>query len=178
MEREPARKPRPPLDREGLERLALHYAGRYATTRHKLRAYLERKLKERGWKDLAAPGVEAVVERFAELGYVDDAAFAAAKAGALQRRGYGDRRVAQALRGAGIDEELAAAARARLSDGAWAAALRFAEKKRIGPFAAGPADRAARDKAVAAMLRAGHPFDAALRIAGAAPGEIPESDAV
>jgi regulatory protein len=178
VDREPARKPRPPLDREGLDRLALHHAGRYATTRHKFRAYLERKLKERGWEGPTDPDVEALVERFAELGYVNDAAFAAAKAGALHRRGYGDRRVAQALRGAGIEEEIAAQARVELSDGAWAAALRFAEKKRIGPYAAEPADRIAREKAIAAMLRAGHPFDTARRIAAAAPGEIPESDVI
>jgi len=38
---------RPPLDAEGLERLGLFYAGRYATTRAKLADYLRRKLRER-----------------------------------------------------------------------------------------------------------------------------------
>ena len=66
------RKQRPPLDREALERLALHYAGRYATTRAKLRLYLSRKLRERGWDGEGQAPVEALVERFAQLRYVDD----------------------------------------------------------------------------------------------------------
>jgi regulatory protein len=39
----------PPLDQAALQELALRYVGKYATTRAKLRAYLGRKLRERGW---------------------------------------------------------------------------------------------------------------------------------
>src|SRR3954463_3793690 len=98
------RRPRPPLDEEGLERLALFYAGRYATTRARLDSYLRRKLRERGWEGSGEPPVAQVTERFAELGYVDDRAFAAGRAASLARRGYGERRVVQALRAAGIEE--------------------------------------------------------------------------
>lgn len=176
MVRERHQKARPPLDEEGLERLALHYAGRYATSRAKLSAYLERKLSERGWGGEGAPPVDRLVRRFAELGYVDDAAFAAARSASLQRRGYGERRVAQVLRQAGIDAGDGAAARAAARDGAFAAALRFAERRRIGPFAAAAPDRPGREKALAAMLRAGHPLGLARRIVDAAPGEVPEPD--
>jgi regulatory protein len=150
------KKPRPPLDAEKLERLALHYVGRYATTRAKLVAYLNRKVAERGWGNDGFPGIEQVVERFARAGYVDDAAFASARAASLQRRGYGERRVSQALKAAGIGENDAADARALASDGAWDAALRFAERRRIGPYSAEEFDRAARERAFAAMARAGH----------------------
>ena len=54
MRQDRTHKPRPPLDQEGLERLALFYAGRYATTRAKLRTYLKRKVAERGWSGSAA----------------------------------------------------------------------------------------------------------------------------
>jgi regulatory protein len=165
-----------PLDREGLERLGLFYAGRYATTRARLRDYLKRKLRERGWADESAPPVEALVERFASLGYVDDAAFATARAAALGRRGYGARRVAQALRGAGIDEAEAAPARRSAEEGAEASALRFARRRGLGPFAAAPLDRDARRKAAAAMLRAGHGLDMVRRILDAAPGDLPDPD--
>jgi regulatory protein len=163
-----------PLDAEGLERLALFYAGRYAVTRAKLRQYLHRKLRERGWAGAAEAPVERLVERFAELGYVDDSAFAASRADALTRRGYGLRRVDQALRAAGIEEEDGAHARDAAAAEAWQAALRFAERKRIGPFADAPADRPGREKALAAMLRAGHPLGIARRLVAAAPGEVPE----
>jgi regulatory protein len=170
------RKPRPPFDAEALERTALHYAERYATTRAKLAAYLRRKLRERGWAGDGEPPVEALVERMAGLRYVDDRAFAEARAAALGRRGYGERRVAQTLRAAGIEEEDGAEAREMARQGAWAAALRFAERRRIGPFAAAEADRAGRQKAIAAMLRAGHPLSLARRIAAASPGMVPDAD--
>lgn len=165
-----------PLDQEGLERLALFYAGRYAITRAKLRQYLLRKLRERGWGGEGEPGVERLVERFCELGYVDDGAFASARADALSRRGYGLRRVDQALRAAGIEEADRAEAREGAEGQAWAAALRFAERRRIGPFAAEAADRPAREKALAAMMRAGHPLALARRMVDAAPGEVPDPE--
>ncbi len=167
---------KPPLDAEALEQAALFYAGRYATTRARLAAYLVRKVRERGWSEAGPPQIEALVERMAALGYVDDRAFANAKAGALTRRGYGLRRVGQALRAAGIGEEDGAEAREAARESAWDAALRYAERRKIGPFAAVEADRPARDKAFAAMLRAGHPADLARRIVTARPGEIPLAD--
>ena len=176
MTRNRSKAPRPPLDEEGLERLALHYAGRYATTRAKLRAYLQRKVSERGWAGSAAPPVDRLVERLAELRYVDDQAYASARAASLLRRGYGDRRIGQALKAAGVEEADAEPVREEAREGGWEAALRFAARRRLGPYAETAPDRAAREKAVAAMLRAGHGFDVARRIVNAAPGEIPDSD--
>lgn len=164
------------LDGEGLERLALFYAERYSTTRFKLRAYLSRKLRERGWASGGEPPLDALIERFDRLGYVDDRAFASSRASSLMRRGYGERRVAEALRAAGIESGDSEGAREEAREGAWEAALRFARRKRIGPFAAERPDRDSRQKAVAAMLRAGHDMDHVRRIVDAAPGEIPESD--
>ncbi len=177
MRDERNRKPRPAFDREGLERLALHYAGRYATTRAKLRSYLARKLKERGWAGEGEPPLDTLIGRFGELGYVDDKAFAASRAASLGRRGYGERRVVDALKASGVDEEDSGDARELARGGAWAAALRFAERRRIGPFAAHETDRPAREKAIAAMLRAGHPLPIARRLVHSSPGDIPEPDA-
>lgn len=170
------RKSRPPLDAKGLEQAALGYAGRYATTRMKLRAYLARKLRERGWAESGAPPLDGLIERMAALGYVDDRAFATARAASLGRRGYGERRVGAALRGAGIEAADAADANAMANGDAWATALRYAERRRIGPFAQASLDRPARERALAAMLRAGHPLGLARRMIAARPGEIPEAD--
>lgn len=168
--------PPPPLDAERLERLALFYVGRYAVTRAKLIAYLVRKVRERGWEGEGRPQTESLADRFVALGYIDDAAFATARAGALGRRGYGVRRVDQALRAAGIGEEDSAEALEEARDGAWAAAVRFATRKRIGPFATEWPDRPGREKAFAAMLRAGHPMDLARRLIDAAPGIVPDEE--
>jgi regulatory protein len=166
----------PPLDEAGLERLALRYVERYATTRAKLERYLVRKLRERGWTEESIPDPASMARRMAALGYVDDGGFALAKAGALVRRGYGPRRVSQALKADGIGEADAAPAEQDAREGAWEAALGFAKRKRIGPFAAHVPDRMGREKAIGAMLRAGHDLATARRLANAAPGEIPQRD--
>jgi regulatory protein len=117
-----------------------------------------------------------LAERFVALGYVDDALYASNRAASLTRRGYGPRRVADSLRAAGIGAEDAAPAQSAAKEGAWDAALAFARRKRIGPFAAAPTDRAAREKAFAALIRAGHDMNIARRIVRANPGDVPEPD--
>lgn len=163
-----------PLDPPTLERLALRYVERFATSRARLLAYLQRKLRERGWAGEDAPEPERLVERFAALGYVDDRAFAEAKGAGLVRRGYGPRRVATALMVAGIDEADGADTHAAARDGAWDAAVALARRKRIGPFAPAAPDRAGREKAIAVLIRAGHDLATARAIGGAPPGPVPE----
>lgn len=165
------RKPRPPLDPARLDELALAYVGRFATTRSKLASYLGRKLRERGWAEQRPADVESIVERLAGLGYVDDAAYALSKSRALTGRGYGIRRVSQSLRQAGVGEEDCTPARELALDQSVEAALRFARKRRIGPFAQSSPDPAARQRALAAMLRAGHSFALAKAVLDLEPGD-------
>jgi len=168
-----ARKPRrerPPLDETKLQDLALRYVGRFATTRAKLIAYLQRKLRERGWSGARQPDVDGMAERFAAQGYIDDAGYALSKSRSLSGRGYGKARVVQSLRAAGVDEEDSAAAHALADAEAVRSALRFAERKRIGPFAQFAPDPRGRERALAAMLRAGHSFALSKAILAAAPG--------
>lgn len=160
-----------PYDAAALERAALDYAARYATTRAKLATYLRRKLRERGWAGEGAAPVEALVQRFSERGYVDDRAFAGARADSLLRRGYGTRRIDAAWRAAGISDEVAGELRDRIGEGAEAAAMRYARRKRIGPFAGRAPDPAEKRRWIAAMARAGHPMDLVLRVLGGEPEE-------
>lgn len=165
------RRPPKPLDRQKLDDLALFYVGRFATTRAKLTAYLQRKLRERGWAGEQPPDIAALVDRLAEHRYIDDAAWAEAKARAMGRRGLGARRVRAAVQAAGVAEpdreESDSVIAADRLDAAW----RFAQRRRLGPFAAAPlTDRALRQKAFAAFLRAGHDADLAGRILNLPPG--------
>jgi regulatory protein len=171
----PRRPPRP-LDEAALQELALRYAARYATTRAKLRAYCTRKLRERGWDGAREPDLNALGERFATLGYVDDAAYALSQSRALISRGYGQRRLGDKLRLAGVAEADGAEATALAEGEAVAAALRFAERRRLGPFAPAPTDRPQREKWIAAMIRAGHPFALARCIAALPPGADVDRD--
>src|SRR3546814_12865758 len=72
----------------------------------------------RGWGGEGPADPQALVDRLSELRYVDDAGYAVMKSGALSRRGYGARRVAETLRADGIaeaDREEAQAQTARAS---------------------------------------------------------------
>ena len=158
MKRQP-RQPRP-LDAARLQELALAYVARFATSAAGLERYLQRKLRERGWDGEGAPDLRPLVARYVELGYVDDAAYARAKSGSLLRRGYGPRRVTQALGQAGIGEEIREATRAGAGTER-RAALAMARKRGFGPFGPDKPDRERRQKQIAAMLRAGHPLDSA-----------------
>lgn len=157
------RRPPPPLDAAALERLALRYVERFATTRGKLAEYLGRKIRERGW-DGEAADPRGLAQRMADLGYVDDRLFAESKAASLGRKGLGARRVTMALRQAHIDEADSEGLAPAIRERAGEAALIFARRKRIGPFGPPTEDRGTRDKQLSAMLRAGHAFALAQRI--------------
>jgi regulatory protein len=165
-----ARRPAP-LDAERLRALAISYVGRYATTRVKLAHYLDRKVAMRGWEGEDAPPIADIVDRCVALGYIDDAAFAAARGAALGRRGYGARRVAQALRAAGIDSEDAAPVEEAAREDALQAALAFAKRHHIGPFSrTDEVNPDQRRRGFFALLRAGHDPELARRVANAVKG--------
>lgn len=153
-----------PLDEARLKDLALAYVARFATTGARLERYLARKLREQGWAGEGEPDLPALVGRMIALGYIDDAVWAGAKSQDLLRRGYGGRRIGQALGEAGVDEAI----RTRLAPSLAAArraACELARRKRFGPFDRfaldGAPDPARREKQLAAMIRAGHGFDTA-----------------
>ncbi|MBU7580987.1 MAG: RecX family transcriptional regulator [Porphyrobacter sp.] len=168
---------KPPLTEAKLRDLALHYAARFASTGARLEAYLMRKIRERGLAEDADGrrrdvDVPALVARLVELGYVDDDAYARMRARDLGARGYGARRVEETLRHAGVGEGLRRLHAPGEAASRRAAAL-MARKRRLGPFGAAPdgsdplAQRKAHEKAVAAMLRAGHQYDHVKAILGA-----------
>jgi regulatory protein len=169
---------RKPLDTDALNRLALHYVGRYATSCARLKSYLQRKVQERGWAAPDAsdmPDFDAIVSRCAALGYVDDPAFAQTRAASLGRRGYGARRIGVALQVAGIDRDLASEVMPD-EDESFRAAETFARRKRIGAFGDGTPDPKVRQRQLAAMLRAGHSFDLAKRLINAVADENMSAD--
>jgi len=190
-----ARRPPPPIDAARLHTLALGYVARFATSAGRLEAYLLRKLKAptgAGWHrhddethedETGVPAIDPaqmrqevteLVARFVAAGYIDDQAFASARSGGLQRRGFGGRHIAQALGQAGIASEVTAAVLPDRQAGR-EAALTLARKRRLGPFGAVLLDRAAREKQIAVLLRAGHPLDSARKLVNAATVEAAEA---
>jgi regulatory protein len=176
-----------PLDETALRDLALAYAARFATTAAKLESYLARKIRERGVAEdsdgrTLELDVTGLVTRLIELGYVDDDAYARSRSRDLTQRGYGKRRVEQALWAAGVEEEVRADNAPGEAAGRQAAML-LARKRGFGPFARAlrdededfEASRKRREKQVAAMLRAGHLYEHVQFILGASDSETVET---
>ena len=131
-----------------LERWALHYLGRYASSAENLRRVLTRRTRRRSAEAaaLAAPLIDAVVARYREAGLLDDAAYAAARVQSLHRRGESMRAMRARLAAKGVS----AADVANAVSGLWAAgaepdlaaACAFARRRRLGPFRRAAADYA------------------------------------
>lgn len=158
-----------PPDEAALHDAALAHLARYAATRAGLVRVLDRRVER--WARAAGPEaagalaalratVRVVVAQLAEAGAVDDAAFAAGRAGSLVRAGRSRRAISAHLAARGVAGE---AARAVLPDDPeteLAAALVLARRRRIGPFRA--ADRPEDPKRERGMLaRAGFAQDTA-----------------
>lgn len=157
-----------PLNAVQLRDLALAYVARFATSAARLERYLARKLAERGWDDEDnPPDLPALIARYVEAGYIDDEGYARMRAGSLERRGYGARRIGQTLAHDGIAEPLRRAVAGDVASQRQAA-LVMARKRRLGPYGQGAADRALREKQIAVLLRAGHAMDMAREIVNAA----------
>lgn len=158
--------PRAP-SKHDLHEAALAYLTKSAATSATLGRALERRVatwaRKASRAGAAAESVEEdvarcreaialIVARFVEVGLVNDAAFAEARAKRLSRAGRSRRAIAAHLASKGVSE---AAAREALPSDELALALAFTKKKRIGPFAREVATREDERKALAAMARAG-----------------------
>jgi regulatory protein len=146
------------IDSELLERWALGYLGRYASSAENLRRVLLRRARRYSSEAAleAGPLIEAIVARYREAGLLDDAAYAAARVGSLHRRGDSLKAIRARLAAKGVSAEVAADAlaglRERAADPDLAAACAFARRRRLGPFRQGAADR---QRELAALARAG-----------------------
>lgn len=174
MNRPGQRRKRGPLTKAYLERAALHYLERYASSVDGLRRVLMRRVdkaarEERCDPEEAKPWVEEVVSRFAASGLVDDRSFAEGRTASLRRRGESARRIALKLREKGIDGDLIDAVLEE-EDGPdsqaaeFAAACRFARRRRLGPMRDGTEREERRDRDMAALARAGFSLDVARRV--------------
>jgi regulatory protein len=143
-----------------LERWALGYLERYASSAENLRRVLLRRARRHGADAerlrAAAALIETLLARYGAAGLLDDAAYAAGRAESLSRRGHSRRAIGARLAQKGVAGEVAAAALAALAGSAadpdLAAACAFARRRRLGPYRRGPADPA-RERA--AFARAG-----------------------
>jgi len=150
---------------------AVHYLGRYTASRQRLREVLRRfavhKLESHDNAEIAR-AIEAVVDDCVRLGYVDDTAFALARARSKRRGGRSALAIRRSLQEHSIDQELVEAALAAAdedtSDGELAAALRHAARRRLGPYATRPGDESVQRRHLASLARAGFTLGIARRV--------------
>ncbi len=159
----------PPPDEASLREAALSYLARYAATRESVRRVLLRRIDR--WvaglpdRDAAAEAIGAarglvdrVVDRLAELGALNDTAFAESRGLGLLRAGVSRRGAVARLAAKGIAPDQALAVLPEDQDSELAAALVLTRKRRIGPFRAGDEpDVAGRRKEFGILARAGFP---------------------
>jgi regulatory protein len=175
------------LDEAALREAALAYVARYGGTAAALRRVLDRRIRR--WSDALlageAPDREAigaqaaalraaagrVVASLTVLGAVNDAAFAESRARRLRRAGRSRRAVLAHLGAKGIGADLAGAAVPEDAAAEFAAALAFARRRRVGPFARDGAAEEDRNRILMAFGRAGFSGAIARRALDCAPEE-------
>ncbi len=152
---------------ERLEKAALSYLERFASSADNLRRVLMRRVERSARvhgtdREAGAEWVDGIVARLQRAGLVDDRVYAEGRALALFRRGASRRLIRHQLAAKGVGEDDIAAALAALEDEApdpdLAAAAAYARRRRRGPYRA--QDRAEhRERDMAALARQGFSLD-------------------
>ena len=168
------------VDPAWLERAALHYLERYASSADNLRRVLQRKAKRRVFggeetvPDELNAWIAALLEKLARLKLLDDQAYAETRLRRQLAEGKSLGSIKRGMAAKGVGEtalknafaRMEAEREAPLSD--WPAALAYARKRRLGPYRADPEQRKAmRQKDMAALARRGFSQDVARRILAA-----------
>jgi regulatory protein len=168
-----------------LENAALHYLERFASSSANLKRVLLRKIDRSvahwgGARDDHLAHLDTVLVKLARLGYLNDAAYAEAKVRALHRQGKGSRTIRATLAAKGVAADQSAAALDALAEDVpepdFAAAVRLAKKRRLGPFRREGREEL-RNKDLAALARAGFDFDTCRRVIEAESPEALEEEA-
>ncbi|PWJ52895.1 regulatory protein [Quadrisphaera granulorum] len=134
---------------------------RQLTAAPRSRAQLEKKLAERGVPEEAA---EQVLDRFTEVGLVDDAAYAEVLVRSQRlTRGLGRRGLAHELRAKGVDDATAAAALEQVDDDAEEATARDLVARRIRSMS-GLAPEVKTRRLAGMLARKGYPQGLVMRV--------------
>jgi regulatory protein len=165
MTDEPAPKERRPprkVSAAYLERAALAYLERYASSTENLRRVLRRKIENRcrlRGEDAGEflPLIDEVIAKSLRMGLVDDARYTEARVATLRRRGGSARAIQAKLAAKGVDRSTIAAALEGEDGDERSAAHALARRRKLGPYRSGERSLA-RDKDMAALARAGFSF--------------------
>ncbi|TAH36090.1 MAG: regulatory protein RecX [Alphaproteobacteria bacterium] len=174
---------RPPKPRaitsEYLEKAALYYLGRYAASTHSLRQVLMRRLQKSGVHKEAdfIAMVDKTIAKIAASGYLDDQNFAWHRIKNMNQGGKSLRSIRAKLKQKGIANDDTESALDRIieedPDMEYQAAMRFAKRKKLGPFAAPGLDA---KKQLQKFAAAGFAFALAKQILNIKNGDFDDND--
>ena len=157
---------------DALERAALHYLQRYASSSENLRRVLMRRVLRSADAHGTDPEdgaavIDGLINRYQSSGLLDDANYARLRAESLHRRGASTRLIRTRLMAKGVDAEDIDAALTALDgltmDTELAAACNYARRRRIGPWRRADRD-AYRERDLAALGRQGFGYDTARKV--------------
>jgi regulatory protein len=176
----PGKKPRK-VSAESLERAALHYLERFASSAANLRRVLMRRVVRSAEAHGTDPAdgaalVDALVARYQQSGLLDDATYARLHAESLHRQGASRRLTRAKLAAKGVDTEAIDHALTALAETApdsdLAAACNYSRRRRLGPWRR--SKRAEhRDRDLAALGRQGFGYEVARKVV-----DTPDRDAL
>lgn len=154
-----------------LQNIALYYLERFETSADNLRQVLKRRVFDyaRQTPDFdvaeAEQWIEDIVEKMVRLGYINDNRYAEFKIDGYLNAGKPERYIRQKMMQKGIGEDIVDEVLQNREFDEKEMALRFAQKKKIGPWRTDEENRKLnRQKDLAALVRAGFGYDIAQQI--------------
>ncbi len=150
---------------------AYRYLERYATTEANLKYILQRKVDRilKSNQEITTRNheidiwIDDVVKKSVELGLVDDLLYATAKLNTYKASGNSIAIIKNKLRAKGVSQdlinEIIEKEREENPDMNFISAIKYAKRRRFGPFRIRDADLKTSDKEKAAMARAGYSYE-------------------
>ncbi len=167
------------MTRARMENIAMYYVQRYASSCENLRRVLMRRADKArrfhgGDRNEEKEWIEDIVSRFTRSDVLNDARYALGRATALRRLGRSPAKIRAHLAQKGVAKNIVdkvisdTAISETGSDATMDAALAYARRRRLGPFALKPCSKEDQKtlykKHLAAMARAGFSYDIARRV--------------
>lgn len=155
---------------------AYRYLERYATTEANLKFILQRKVKrivanysdEMGAPEDIDEWISDVVSKVVKLGLVDDRLYAQSKLNSFMASGNSIATIRQKLRAKGVPlnliDEVVNEAKNEQPDVDFISAIKYAKRRKFGPFRIREPKDNTGEKEKAAMARAGYSFDEVKRV--------------
>ncbi len=174
MDKKPAKRERKPrkISQTYLENASLYYLERFASSASNFRRVMMRKVKRscdfhKVPIDEFIPMVDALTERYVEVGLLNDEVFARSKTASLRRKGFGKQAIIAKLQPKGLSRDVIEKALSEIDaeteNPEFEAALKYIKRKKLGIYRIKPIKDPIKDKQreLGSLARAGFSYEIA-----------------